>query len=96
MNDVRMLAAQQGQELQKAEHVAPETDRAPDLPEGNKAGAGRSRGFAKWAFSVGCYGHVEVIGERREKGRDVRLRSSRLGQGHDEQNSWTHGKKASR
>lgn len=96
VNDVRLLAAQQGQELQKAKYVAPETERAPHLPERDETDARRSRGVAEWAVSVGCYGHVEAVGKRREKGCNVRLRPSRLGQGHDEQNSWTHERTASR
>jgi hypothetical protein len=93
---VRLLTAHKGHELQKAKDVAPEADRAPDLPERDKTDPCGSRGVAQWAVSVGCYDHVEAVGERPEKGCDVRLRTSRLGQGHDEQNSWTHGRTASR
>jgi hypothetical protein len=93
---VRMLATQQRQELQQAKHVAPETDRAPDLREREKSDARRSRSVPEWAVSVGSYGHVEAVSERREKGCNVRLRPSRLGQRHDEQDSWTHGRSASR
>jgi hypothetical protein len=96
VNYVRMLAAKQRQELQKAKCVAPEAQRAPDLPKRDETDARYSRGVAEWTVSVGCYGHVEAVGERREKGRDVRLRPSRLGQRHEEQDSWTHGRMASR
>jgi hypothetical protein len=96
VNDVRLLTAHEGHELQKAKYVAPKADRAPDLPERDKADPRGSRGVAEWPVSVGCYDHFEAVSERREKGCDVRLRTSRLGQGHDEQNSWTHRRTASR
>jgi hypothetical protein len=96
VNDVRTLAAKQRQELQKAEHVAPEAERAPDLHKWDETDARLSRGVAEWPRSVGRYDHLETIGEWGEKGSDVRLRPTGLGQRHEEHDSWTHGRTVSR
>jgi O-Antigen ligase len=87
VEDVGALASQECEELEQAEQVTPGADRPPDVPERKEAHARCTRGVSQRPGTVGRDRDVEAPGERGQKGRDVRLRPSELGERHDQEDA---------
>lgn len=88
--DMGLLSPQKPEELEQAEKIAPGADRAPDVAKRDKPRARRVRRLLQRSITVRCNDDVKGLDEWWEQGRDIRLRSSRLGQRNQEHQSWTH------
>jgi hypothetical protein len=93
VHDVRSLAPHERRQLEQAQKVATGAERATDVLDLQETRAGCAGGVAKRAASVSPHRHVEAVGERRQQGSDVRLRSSGFGERDKEQDSWTLGRR---
>ena len=87
VEDVRLLAAQQADELDEAGEIPQRSDRAPNVSQRDEANAVRGRGFLNRAGAMRRNDDVEVADEGRKQLGDVGLSPTDLGESDQQQNA---------
>ena len=87
VQDVRPLASQQADQLDKARKVAKRAHRAPHIRQRDEACAGRLGRVPQRAFAVSRHRDVEPADQRRQQRRHVRLRAADLRERDEQQHA---------
>jgi O-antigen ligase len=85
MEDVRPLAAEEGDELEQTAQIAPRAQWPSDVLERDGARSGSLRRFQQWAGTMRGDDDVELLDECGEQRGHVRLSSASLGERDDDQ-----------
>lgn len=85
MDDVRAHAANEDDELEEAEQVAPDADRTSNMSQWNEVGARFVGRRSHGPVAVSRHGELGAVDERPDERRDVRLSTPRLGERYEQE-----------
>ena len=85
MDDVRAHAANENEELEDTEGVAPDADRASNVPKRNEVGTRLGGRRPHGSVAVGGHRELAASDQRSDERRDVRLSTPRFGERYEQE-----------